>query len=127
MFVRKKTTKSGTVKHYLVETYRDGGKVRQKVLYYLGDVATVEEELAYLDRIKDARLASVAYFRQQRDTFAACRAEIKADEDADERELELVGDEIAQRDRIIAEQQRQADWYAAQAAQLRDICRSAQK
>jgi hypothetical protein len=49
MFVRKKTTKSGTVKHYLVESHREGGKVRQKVLHYLGEHPTVGERLAWLD------------------------------------------------------------------------------
>jgi hypothetical protein len=51
MFVRKKTTKSGTVKHYLVECRREAGKVRQKVLYYLGRFQTPEEELAYWQRL----------------------------------------------------------------------------
>jgi hypothetical protein len=46
MFVRKKTTKCGTVKHYLVENRRENGKVRQKMLHYLGDAATVEEAIA---------------------------------------------------------------------------------
>jgi hypothetical protein len=42
MFVRKKTTASGTVKHYLVECRRVDGKVRQKVLFYLGEYPTPE-------------------------------------------------------------------------------------
>jgi hypothetical protein len=46
MFVRKKTTKYGTVKHYLVEGYRENGKVRQRVAAYLGDAATVEDAIA---------------------------------------------------------------------------------
>jgi hypothetical protein len=50
MFVRTKTTRSGTVKHYLVECRREGGKVRQKVLYYLGAHPTVEAKVAYLER-----------------------------------------------------------------------------
>jgi hypothetical protein len=49
MFVRTKTTRSGTVKHYLVECRREGGKVRQKVLWYLGEHRTVEAELAWLE------------------------------------------------------------------------------
>jgi hypothetical protein len=49
MFVRKKTTKSGTTKHYLVESRREGGKVRQKVLAYLGEHPTAEARLAWLD------------------------------------------------------------------------------
>jgi hypothetical protein len=48
MFVRKKVTASGTVKHYLVESTRVKGKVRQKVLCYLGEHATAEEALAWL-------------------------------------------------------------------------------
>jgi hypothetical protein len=45
MFVRKKTTKSGTVNHYLVENRREGGKVKQKVLAYLGHHETLEEAI----------------------------------------------------------------------------------
>jgi hypothetical protein len=53
MFVRTKTTRSGTVKHYLVECRREGGKVRQKVLYYLGSFPTAKARLAWLDeRVK---------------------------------------------------------------------------
>jgi hypothetical protein len=56
MFVRKKTTKGGAVKHYLVECHREGGKVRQRVLCYLGDYATVEEALAGIAKeIKECR------------------------------------------------------------------------
>jgi len=46
-FVRTKTIK-GIVYHYLVESYRDeGGKVRQRVLAYLGVHPTVEAALAH--------------------------------------------------------------------------------
>jgi hypothetical protein len=46
VFVRRKVTRSGTVKHYLVESRREGDKVRQKVLWYLGPFATPEALLA---------------------------------------------------------------------------------
>jgi hypothetical protein len=46
MFVRRKVTKCGTVKHYLVESRREGGRVRQRVLWYLGPFATPEALLA---------------------------------------------------------------------------------
>ncbi len=49
MFVRKKTTASGTVKHYLVTTRRESGKVRQKVLFYLGEHASVDAALMHFD------------------------------------------------------------------------------
>jgi hypothetical protein len=63
MFVRKKTTASGAVKHYLVESRREGGKVRQKVLHYLGKHPTVEERLAWLDDevSKCCRMATELY------------------------------------------------------------------
>jgi hypothetical protein len=48
MFVRKKKTSSGKTQHYLVESRRENGKVRQKVLFYLGEHATAEEALAWL-------------------------------------------------------------------------------
>jgi hypothetical protein len=68
MFVRKKTTRSGTVKHYLVECRREGGKVRQKVLWCLGEHQTVEAELAYLEQRA----------RQFRETAAKYRAMAEA-------------------------------------------------
>jgi len=51
MFVRKKVTGSGTTKHYLVESRRDGSKVRQKVLCYLGSFTTADEALARLPEL----------------------------------------------------------------------------
>jgi hypothetical protein len=51
VFVRKKVTSSGAVKHYLVACSREGGKVRQKVLCYLGDFATVAEAREGLPRL----------------------------------------------------------------------------
>jgi hypothetical protein len=48
MFVRKKTTAGGSY-YYLVASGRaPGGKVRQRVLCYLGEFATVEAALAGL-------------------------------------------------------------------------------
>jgi hypothetical protein len=44
MFVRKKVSKGGTY-YYLVQSRRAGGKVRQKVVAYLGTYATVQEAL----------------------------------------------------------------------------------
>jgi methionine salvage enolase-phosphatase E1 len=49
MFIR--TKKIGKrVKFYLVENAREGGKVKQKVLAYLGENETVEAAIAQLER-----------------------------------------------------------------------------
>lgn len=40
-FIRTKRIK-GVLYHYLVENYREDGKVRQRVLAYLGQFATVQ-------------------------------------------------------------------------------------
>jgi hypothetical protein len=48
VFVRTKKSRSGTAQHYLVRSYREGGKVRQKVLAYLGEFPTLEAALAGL-------------------------------------------------------------------------------
>lgn len=45
-FVRTKFIK-GIEYHYLVENYREDGKVRQRVLCYLGEFATVAAALDY--------------------------------------------------------------------------------
>jgi hypothetical protein len=50
VFVRTKKTASGTVVHLLVENRREGGKRRQKVLYYLGRSATPQDRLDELGR-----------------------------------------------------------------------------
>lgn len=55
-FVRCKRTASGTDAFYLVECVRDGKRVRQKVLAYLGECPTLEGAIAQLERwiaIKD--------------------------------------------------------------------------
>lgn len=45
-FVRTKLVK-GIRYHYLVESYREDGKPRQRVLAYLGEHATVKAALRY--------------------------------------------------------------------------------
>jgi hypothetical protein len=45
-FIRTKTVK-GIEYHYLVESYRDGDRVRQRVLAYLGQHSTVREAYRY--------------------------------------------------------------------------------
>lgn len=45
-FVRTKLVK-GIRYHYLVEAYREDGKVRQRVLAYLGEHETVKAALRY--------------------------------------------------------------------------------
>jgi hypothetical protein len=46
VYVRKKVTRSGAVKYDLVEDRSEGGRVWQKVLWYLGPFATPEALLA---------------------------------------------------------------------------------
>lgn len=48
-FVRKKTIK-GREYHYLVESYRDNGKVKQKTLAYLGRHPSVQAKVEWLGR-----------------------------------------------------------------------------
>jgi hypothetical protein len=45
-FIRTKLVK-GIAYYYLVESYREDGKVRQRVLAYLGKHSTVNAALAY--------------------------------------------------------------------------------
>jgi hypothetical protein len=49
MFVRKKVV-TGHTYYQLVETYRKDGKVRQRVLWHMGQDATIEEHLKTLKR-----------------------------------------------------------------------------
>jgi hypothetical protein len=56
MFIRKKTI-NGTVYHYLVKSVRIKGKVRQKVLAYLGAFDNVEEAYAAATGAHRAKLA----------------------------------------------------------------------
>jgi hypothetical protein len=51
VFIRKKRLKTGGVCYALVESYREGGRVRQRHLAYLGESATVEARVAELDRL----------------------------------------------------------------------------
>jgi len=48
-FVRAKHQGDRTY-YYLVETYREGGRVRQRALAYLGEYPKVEEAVAQLPR-----------------------------------------------------------------------------
>jgi len=52
-FIREKQGKTGRRYFYLVESARKGGKVRQKVVAYLGQYSTVEAALAGLPRDVD--------------------------------------------------------------------------
>lgn len=52
MFVRKKLV-NGVEYHYLVQGVRDGDRVKQKVIVYLGKHKSVEE--AYLYWVREAR------------------------------------------------------------------------
>jgi hypothetical protein len=52
-FIRTKTIK-GCVYHYLVESYRDGDAVRQRVLVYLGQHSTVREAYRHWKRQTEA-------------------------------------------------------------------------
>jgi hypothetical protein len=113
MFVRKKTTKSGTVKHYLVETYRENGKVRQKVLYYLGEHATVEEALAWLDAEAERGISPMREARRNWCDWVDGKAE-KREIGEREHELIMLGFQDGCR-------------CAEQAVKLREIVRSAQE
>lgn len=54
-FVRAKTVK-GITYYYLVEGYRDDGKVRQRVLAYLGQHKTVQTAYDYWrEQVKEAK------------------------------------------------------------------------
>jgi hypothetical protein len=61
MFVRAQQRKSGTY-HYLVKSVREGGKVRQKTLLYLGQYATVETALEELPK-------DIEYLKQEVDEW----------------------------------------------------------
>jgi hypothetical protein len=122
MFVRKKTTWAGAVKHYLVESRREGGKVRQRVLYYLGDCPTVEEQLARYDYTAGSWREAADYQRQRKDDYDAAIAA-----GADDLMRDLLGSQRAHVERLLADYERRAAWYAAEAAKLRGILSSAHK
>jgi hypothetical protein len=101
MFIRKRqATKSPS--YQVIETYREGGKVRQRVIYNLGHHATIEaalkykrDWLRYLTRPAKRRASMIssitAKWRAQRSEYcakldaarerehAACIADLKAD------------------------------------------------
>ena len=45
MFIRKRKAIRSAGSHQVIETYRDGGKVRQRVIYNLGRHSTIEAAL----------------------------------------------------------------------------------
>ena len=47
-FIRAKKNKNGRTYYYLVENHREGKKVRQKVLKYLGTTKPSDQEIARL-------------------------------------------------------------------------------
>jgi hypothetical protein len=63
MFVRTRRLKTGGVRYALVESYREGGKTRQRHLYYLGGFATPQERLDDLGRSIVAMRARAEEFR----------------------------------------------------------------
>jgi hypothetical protein len=119
VFVRKKVTSSGAVKHYLVESRREGGKVRQKVLFYLGDHATPEAALKWLDAEADRNLRP----------WNVARAAVIANLDgvgSDEPIRPVPGTENDRAFELLRLGYLDGCRYADQAAQLREILRSAQ-
>ncbi len=68
-YVRRKQAKGQTF-YQLVESYRDGGKVRQRVIMHLGQYPTAEDAITGL-RERAVRLRDAA--RQARE-MASCRA-----------------------------------------------------
>lgn len=71
-FVRKKTSR-GCVTYSVVESYRDGGKVRQRVLAYLGKHPTIEAKIAQFEIYRDA--ARTMMFNNP-ESVASCEQEI---------------------------------------------------
>jgi hypothetical protein len=81
MFVRTKKTPSGLAStvYSLVECYREDGRVRQRVLCYLGEFPTVEEALAGLADLARTHRELAARLREKADglDWAGHRREIK--------------------------------------------------
>lgn len=50
VFIRKKI-KNGNTYYYIVENKREGDKVHQKVLYYIGTIETLIKKLKIADQI----------------------------------------------------------------------------
>ena len=69
-FIRAKNI-NGKVKHYLVESKREGKKVRQKVLVYLGEADTIEGAIdELLDRIPKSKQRIDQYEQRARAAMA---------------------------------------------------------
>src|SRR5262245_19193540 len=73
MFVRKRVTTAGNTWYYLVESYREDGKTRQRNLFRLGRYATVQEKLACL-------AVEVKMFRRWRCGLIASRCGAERDQ-----------------------------------------------
>ncbi len=65
MYVRKKTTRKGQTYHYLVQSVRVNGRVRQKVLCYLGRYDCIED--AFANAVGRKRRAKLAMYRDAAD------------------------------------------------------------
>ena len=50
VFIRKKVRK-GNIYYYIVENKREGSKVHQKVLYYIGTIKTLIKKLKIADEV----------------------------------------------------------------------------
>lgn len=50
VFIRKKV-RNGNTYYYIVETKREGNKVSQKVIYYIGTIGTLIKKLKIADEI----------------------------------------------------------------------------
>jgi hypothetical protein len=61
MYVRKKTA-SGREYYQLVESFREGGKARQRVVAHLGKYTTVDKALADLPRRIDLRRRTLSRY-----------------------------------------------------------------
>ncbi len=72
MFIRRKGKG-----FYVVANYREGGKVRQKVLAYLGPHSTIEAAWDHLNRSAEASEAFCARFGLPND--ARCEARLRAE------------------------------------------------
>lgn len=73
MFVRSKTNRHGHRRHQLVRSVRAGGAVRQQIVAYLGDAASVSIALRqWSDRIADLRREAA----ELRSTAERARAQI---------------------------------------------------
>ena len=75
-WVRKKRSRKGTVMNQLVESVRDGSKVRQRVLFHLGRYRTTAAFLkAWSDRAERHRVEATRFERQTLSLGAAYERE----------------------------------------------------